>query len=148
MVWIVRITLALGLCFASAAQASTSLDVSAWARASIAGVDNIAVYGTFTNSGDTPVAIVSVTSPVASGAMIHKTVIDQGMVSMKPMKSLPVPAGQTVVCKPGKCHIMLMGVKHPLKPGEHFEMSLGLQGGSSLDVMVKVGSIAQMTAPE
>lgn len=129
------------------AEAKTALQVNAWARATIAGVNNAAVYGTFRNTGDRRVAIVSVSTPVAKSAMIHKTVVKGGMVSMAPMKSLPVPAGQTVECKPGQCHIMLMHMKHPLKPGDHFTLTLRLSNGASIDTDVKVGTIGQMTAP-
>ena len=79
--------------------------------------------------------------------MIHKTVIRNGMVSMEPMHRLEVPPGKTVECKPGKCHIMLMGLKQPLKQGDDFKLGLVFEGGSSTDVTVKVGSIDQMTAP-
>lgn len=129
------------------AWAVTPLSASLWARASIAGVDNVAVYGKFTNPGEMPVAIVSVSSPIAKSAMIHKTRVKHGMASMVPMTSLRVPAHQSVECKPGKCHIMLMGVNRPLKVGDSFALTLGLAGGGSVTTEVKVGSIAQMTAP-
>lgn len=129
------------------AWAAAPLSVNAWARASIAGVNNLAVYGKFANESDRPVAIVSVSSPVARRGMIHKTEVKDGMVSMVPMKSLAVPSGQTVECGPGKCHIMLMGVKHALKPGDTFKLTLGFEGGQSQTVDVKVGAISQMTAP-
>ena len=142
-----RFVVALVVLAASAARADSPLNVDAWARASIPGVPNAAVYGSFSNPGKKAVAIVGVSSRVAKSAMIHRTETRDGMVSMVPMKSLSVEPGQTRVCKPGKCHIMLMGLEHPIKPGDHFKLMLKLSSGGSQVVDVKVGSIGQMTAP-
>ena len=142
-----RVVFTLILLAASTARAESPLTVNIWARASIAGVPNAAVYGSFSNPGKQAIAIVGVSSQVAKSAMIHKTETKDGMVSMVPMKSLSVGPGQSRVCKPGKCHIMLMGLKRPLKPGDQFKLTLKLSSGRSQVVDVKVGGIAQMTAP-
>lgn len=142
-----RVGVALILLAAFSAWAESPLTVHAWARASIAGVPNGAVYGSFSNPGKKAIAIVGISSSVAKSAMIHKTETRDGMVSMVPMKSLSVDPGQTRVCKPGKCHIMLMGLEQPLTPGEHFKLMLKLSSGESQVVDVKVGSIGQMIAP-
>jgi len=137
--------------FAAAAQANPKLDpkldVAAWARASIPGSPNGAVYGQFTNETGKDVVIKSVSTDVAGSAMIHETVIREGMVSMKPVPSLVVPAGKSVTCKPGGCHIMLMGIKHPLTPGDTFAATLHFEDGTSMETTVKVGHIGQMKAP-
>lgn len=80
-------------------------------------------------------------------AMIHETVTKDGMVSMRPVAALDIPAGKTVECKPGGCHIMLMGLKQSLDPGSKFTLSVNLDDGSTVEVAVVVGGIGQMTAP-
>jgi hypothetical protein len=66
-----------------------------------------------------------------------------GMVmKMRPVTGVDIPAGQPVSLAPGGLHIMLMGLKKPLKAGEKFPLTLTFDkaGTRTVDVAVeKVG---------
>jgi copper(I)-binding protein len=118
-----------------------------WARASIPGTGTAAVYGSFTNHGDEPVTIRSVSAGVAASAMLHESVMEGDMMKMKHLPSLTIPPGATVRLEPGGMHIMLMGLKRQLRQGDRFPMTLVLDDGSTVELTVKTGDIGQMSAP-
>lgn len=114
----------------------------AWVR-QVPGADVAAVYLTLRNTGDKPVSVVGIQSPLASSAMIHQTKIEGGMSRMRPQGVLIVPPGQAVKLAPGSIHIMLMDVR-PLTVGEIVPLALKLSDGTSVraDAMVR-----PLTAP-
>src|SRR3546814_20802221 len=64
------------------------------------------------------------------------------IMRMRQIEGLALPAGKTVELKPGSYHLMMTGLKHALKAGEHVPMTLTIeQGGKhetvSLDVPVR-----------
>ena len=62
------------------------------------------------HGGRVDVALVGVTSDDVLRMEMHKTVENNGMTSMAKLKSIPVPAGQTVKLEPGGKHLMIWGV--------------------------------------
>lgn len=138
---------ALITCWAGFASAGTAISVNAWARASIPGTNTGAVYGTITNNGDAPVTLSAIRTTVANSAMLHETVMKNGMASMHHLVGVTIAPGETFTCAPGARHIMLMGMKRQLAEGDHFEITLEFEGGKSVTADVKVGTIGQMTAP-
>jgi len=103
------------------AQTTVSVD-NAWSRAQMAG-RNGAVYLTLTGKegGD---RLTGASSPVASKVELHETVMDQGVMKMREIKEMPVPAGGKVTLQPGGLHLMLMNLKQPLKEGETVSVTL------------------------
>jgi copper(I)-binding protein len=49
----------------------------------------------------------------------------------------------TLEMKPGGYHIMLMGLKAPLKTGEEIEITLTFEKAGALTLKVPVGEVAQ-----
>jgi len=62
------------------------------------------------HGGRTDVALVGVTSDDVLRMEMHETVKKDGMMSMAPLKSIPVPAGKTVKLEPGGKHLMIWGI--------------------------------------
>jgi copper(I)-binding protein len=72
-------------------------------------------------------------------AMIHSSTTEGGVVRMREMSGgAVVPAGGELVLKPGGDHIMLTGVRTPLRPGEHFPMTLDFKSSGSRTIDVSV----------
>jgi copper(I)-binding protein len=109
----------------------------AWARASLPHQDDAAVYLSLTSKGgDT---LTGAASPEADMAMLHKTTEGGGgMSGMADVDSVALPAGKTVSFSPGTMHIMLMGLKHPLKPGGTVSLSLNFTHAGSKMITVPV----------
>ena len=79
------------------------------ARASI---PNGAVYMTLTNEGESDDTLLQIETDAAQAAELHETQIDkQGIMRMKPVGQLPLPAGESVSLGPGGKHIMLINLK-------------------------------------
>ncbi|HYZ42333.1 MAG TPA: copper chaperone PCu(A)C [Stellaceae bacterium] len=132
------LAIAAGLVVASAALAQTNqLEVTnAWARATPGNAQNGAAYVTI--QSPTADRLVSASTPAAKKAELH-TMSMQGMVmKMRPLAGLDIPAGQPVALKPGGEHIMLLGLKQPLREGQAFPLTLDFAKAGQRTVTVSV----------
>jgi copper(I)-binding protein len=111
----------------------------AWARPANAG-ENGAVYFVVDNPGSQNDEMVGVTCEAAQQAQMHLSEMDSnGVMTMKMQSSVPVPAQGQVEFKPGGYHIMLIGMKQNLAPGDtlHLAVTFKNAGQIALDVPVK-----------
>lgn len=97
---------------------------TAWARASIGTSRPAAAYLTIVNVGTKRDRLVRVETPVADKAEIHETVMTDGVMKMRPAGIIDIPAGGRVRLAPGGLHIMLMGLRAPLKKGGTVRLTL------------------------
>lgn len=116
----------------------------AFARASAMSMAKAgAVYMTLSNQAAAPDKLVQITTESASTAEVHETVEKDGVATMRPIGSLEIPAGGSVELKPGGYHIMLMGLKAPLKKGGMIMLKLKFEHAGVVDVMAHVGDVAE-----
>ena len=109
----------------------------AWARPGLAD-GNGAIYFVIDNPTSDEDSLLSVSSDVAEAVEMHMTTMQDDNMQMMPQKEVPVPVGKTEF-KPGGLHVMLIGLKQDLKPGDTFSATLKFRaaGEKSLDVMVE-----------
>ncbi len=114
---------------------SATIQVSkAWARPAAQG-GNGAGYAVITNSGPESDKLTGAVSPVAARIEIHESMVMNGQAMMHPHPGgLAIPASGAASLKPGGFHLMLMGLKRPLKSGEHFPMVLTFQKAGQVQV--------------
>jgi copper(I)-binding protein len=93
-------------------------------RATVRGLPTSAAYMTITNAGKTPDKLLSIDCACADAAMMHESRIRNGISSMVMLGDLAIPAGGKVTFKPEGLHVMLVGLKGPLKAGALQEMTL------------------------
>lgn len=110
----------------------------AWSRATIGTDRPGVVYLTIRNAGSTDDVLTGVATPIAGTAMLHQTVVTDGIASMPHVMSVPVPAGQTVALAPGGFHGMLMGLTGALAKGESFALTLTFAAAGEVTVLVDV----------
>jgi hypothetical protein len=72
--------------------------------------------------------LVEVKSPVASAVEIHEMKMADGVMQMRAVPGVELPAGQTVELKPGGYHIMLLDLKQQMKDGETVPLTLVVEG--------------------
>ncbi len=112
----------------------------AWVRETVAGQNASAAYVTLQAFEGS--ALVGAASPLAQAVTLHEMVMDGGVMRMRNLDQLALPAGKTVVLRPGSYHIMLTGLRQPLRPGERVPLSLQFRDkagrGSSLTVTALV----------
>ena len=123
---------------APAATAGAPSVSGVWARTSteMTGAAYLTIKGTGT--ADKLVAASAPTS-VSKTTELHKTVMDSGgMMSMKLVKSIAIPATGTVALKPGGYHVMLINLKKPLVAGARFPLTLTFAKSGKKTVTVTV----------
>jgi periplasmic copper chaperone A len=104
----------------------------AWALATAEGQTSSAAYFTIANRGRED-RLLSVSSPVGE-ASIHSTAIDNGVMRMRPLDSLDIPANSNVELAPHGTHIMLMGLDSPIEAGASVPLVLGFEQSGELQV--------------
>jgi copper(I)-binding protein len=64
------------------------------------------------------------------------------VMTMRPVSGgLSIPPGQTITFAPGGYHIMMMGLKAPLKQGDRVPMTLQFEKAGKVNVTLDVQSI-------
>ncbi len=82
--------------------------------------------------------LVSATSPAAGSVEIHSMSMEGDVMKMRQVDAIELATGQTVELKPGGYHLMLMGLKAPLKVGEKFPLTLKFEKSGEVVVTVNV----------
>jgi copper(I)-binding protein len=141
------LTLAAVLSIASGAIAGDIIVKDAFARASATPTASSAsLYMTIAGSGEAD-RLVGVTTPAAGSAMIHQSKTVDGVAQMSMLEALDVPATGEVKLEPGGAHVMLMGLKRPLKQGDTVALTLTFEKSGAVEVNVPVGGVAQDSPP-
>ena len=121
--------------------------VHPWARATASTAKTGAAFMIIRNGGADADRLVGVSSSVSRKAGLHKSLIEDGIMKMRPADVIDVPAGGMVMLKPGSYHVMFMGLKGPLKEGDSFPLSLVFEKAGEIEVMVtvmKAGAMGSM----
>jgi len=84
-----------------------------------------AAFISVTNVGDEDCRLISLDSSLSDRVEFHQHQHIDGMMKMRPMTSVLVAAGNTVVFKPGAFHIMFFNVGDPLTAGHKTQLTLG-----------------------
>lgn len=110
-----------------------------WARATPHGARVAAGFLTVENKGKTADRLVSVMTEAAEKAEIHAMAMSNGVMTMRPLPDgIEIPAGGTVALKPGSYHLMLIGPKATLKPGDSFKGTLTFAKAGTVEVTFMV----------
>ncbi len=107
----------------------------AWARATLPGQAVGGVYMQITSAA--PARVVGVRTASAKRAELHEMSNEGGVMRMRKLDGLALPAGKPVLLAPGGNHVMLFDLARPLKAGERLMLTLQVeQGGKRTDVPV------------
>lgn len=112
------------------ARADQSIDVSdAWIR-HLPGDRPMAGYFVLSNNGDKDRRLSGAASEAFARIHMHQSIEKDGTTSMRPVSSVPIPAGGEVVFEPGGYHLMLMQRREDLDVGDRVAVTLKLDDGS------------------
>lgn len=140
-----RIALALVATLATPALAQDvrkgSLTISQpWSRATSPRATVGAGFLTIRNAGARGDRLISATSPRAERVEIHTMSMDGGVMRMRQLvDGLALPAGGTATLAPSGNHIMLIGLKSPLKAGERVPATLRFARAGTVTVQFVIG---------
>ena len=94
----------------------------AWTRASAPGMDSAAVD--LQLSSKQGASLIGAKTAVAKTTELHIMEEAEGVMIMREIKSIPLPAGSLVSFSESGTHLMLIGLKKPLKEGTNFPLTL------------------------
>ena len=127
-----------------------SVDVKdAWVRGTVPAQKTTGAFMEIT--GKTAVRLLRVDSPSATAVEIHHMTMEKGVMKMFPVDGIDVPVGKTVKLAAGGYHVMLMGLKQPLKAGDRVLLKLTFELADkkreAVELMAEVRDIAGNKAP-
>jgi copper(I)-binding protein len=115
-----------------------------WARATPGSAPNGAAYFSIVNKGDSPDRLIATSSPAAERAEVHESKMENGVMTMRPLGALTIEPGKAIEFKPNARHVMLMALKHPLKEGETFPLTLTFEKSGDIQITVSVEPVGAM----
>jgi periplasmic copper chaperone A len=115
-----------------------------FARASAGMAEVGAAFMTLRNTSKSDDQLIGASAPVSGSAELHNHIKDGDIMRMRQVPSINIPAGGTVALQPGGLHVMLMGLKQPLKQGEVFPLTLTFAKAGTMTVEVTVKAPAAM----
>ena len=95
---------------------------AAWAPATVRGQTAAVAYMQLSSSQGA--SLIGAESPVAGSVELHEMKMDGNVMRMRAVASLEIPPRQTVELRPGGYHMMLLGLKRPLKKGDLVSIEL------------------------
>lgn len=109
----------------------------AWVRLPAVPGRPAAAYVTIQGGGETT-SLMKIATPAANRTELHEMKSEGGMMTMSPLDSLPIPAGETVKLAPGGAHAMLFDVAPTLRAGGTIPLRLSFANGRTIEVAAKI----------
>lgn len=128
------------VCASLTAQANVEI-TDAWARATPPGQEVGAAYMNLKSKR--AAKLIGASCSIADSVEIHEMSMKNGVMKMRMLQVMPLPAGKTVKLEPGGFHLMLIDLKKPLTAGDTIEIELsvkdakGKTGRQKISVPVK-----------
>lgn len=124
--------LATGLSLVSLSALADPLNIEdAQVRAVPPGSQASAAFMSLKNPGEQDVVLVDAYSPAADVLELHNHEDVDGVMQMRQVPQIVVPAGGAAELAPGGLHLMLIGLSAPLEEGELVEIELRFESGTS-----------------
>ncbi len=110
----------------------------AWARPSMMVDGAGAVYFEIHNEGGDADRLIAASSPAAANVELHESSEENGVMSMRPVEAIDVPADGHAELKPGGYHIMLINLVEPLQVGDRIEVTLTFEHAGQKTITAEV----------
>jgi copper(I)-binding protein len=115
---------------------------SPWLRETAPGAKAGGGYALIRNTGKTEDRFLGGRTSVAASVDVHSMAMDGNIMRMRPVSGgLAISPGGSVALKPGGYHLMLMGLKQPLKRGETVTITLRFAKAGEVPVRFRVEPI-------
>jgi copper(I)-binding protein len=112
-----------------------------YARATAPGQPTGGAYLRLENHGAQADRLVSASAEVAKSVELHRMQMQGDVMRMRQIDAIEIPANKSVALESGGWHIMLVGLKAPLKEGDRFPMTLKFEKAGEVKVDVVVESV-------
>lgn len=139
--WAIALLLACGLATAHDFKAGALVIDHPYATPTPGGVTQGALYfRTLKNTGREADRLTGARTPIAASVEIHSSTMDGDVMRMRQVDALELPAGSEMKLRHngGTHHLMLVGLKQPLKEGDRFPVTLRFERAGEREVTVWV----------
>ncbi len=133
--------LGLSLSLSALAQAGEITVRDAWSRATAPGQE--AAMVDFTISSPEAARLVGFECGICRAAELHSMTHKNGMMKMRQVDAIELPAGQAINLGSSGYHLMLMGLKQPLQAGEYVTVTLRVRTADGQERKVVVNAEVQ-----
>ena len=100
-------------------------------------------YLVIKNHGTTDDRLIAVSAGISEKGEIHEMSVNaDGVMTMREVKEIVIPAGGEVALKPGGFHLMFVGLKAPAVKDQKFPGTLTFEKAGKVDVEFKVDAKA------
>ena len=128
------------LTFASVSHAQVTVS-DPWVRATVAEQTSTGAFMHLIAKSDSK--LIGATSSAADHVEIHKMAMENDVMKMRQIPELALPANQQITLEPGSYHIMLLGLKTQVNPGDEVPLALTVEEGNGERQQIKVRAIAK-----
>lgn len=105
-----------------------------WSRPTPPNAQVAGGFLTLKNNGDDPDTLLSVETPLSSIAEIHRSVVEDGIASMRKIDGVDIAPGEAVDLEAERIHFMFVEPKQRLRDGESFPATLVFEKAGRVDV--------------
>lgn len=149
--WFGWLAAALLVSFASYGYAASNTDdietSGGWIRATAPGQDQAGADLAITSKQTA--TLIGASSPACKAVQLHTMTSEDGMMRMREVKAIELPAGKRVNLRKSGYHLMMVGLKAPLKEGETVPFTLSIKVGKQGVVKVETtAEVKSLTATE
>jgi periplasmic copper chaperone A len=98
------------------------------------------------NNGAEPDRLLAARTPVAASVELHRMDMDGAVMRMRPVAGIDLPGHTEILLRHGAgsgYHVMLQGLKAPLKEGDRFSVVLTFQRAGEHEVQVWVQGVGE-----
>lgn len=118
-----------------------------WGRFSAPGMTMSGVFMDIANQSGKDDVLVGGSTPVAGKVELHTHVNDNGVMRMREVEGgIALAKGKTASLQPGGLHVMLIGLKQPLKIGDSFPLTLKFKQAKPQTITVNIKAGPNMAA--
>ena len=118
-----------------------------WTRATAVAGGTGAGYMTLVNNGETPDRLILGASPAAEVVELHTNVMQDGVMMMRPVEAIELPAGESVSLEPGGLHIMFIRTTAPFRPDSPVPLTLTFESAGEVTMDLPVAAPGATEAP-
>lgn len=144
--WLVAALLASFASYSYAAADAADIETGGgWIRATAPGQD--AAGADLSITSKQAATLIGASSPACKTVQLHTMTSENGMMKMREVKAIELPAGKRVNLRESGYHLMLVGLKAPLKAGETVPFTLSIKVGKQGVVKIKASAeVKSLTA--
>lgn len=110
-----------------------------YARATVPGQTSGGAYLTLENQGSNADTLVVAQSPAAQSVEIHTMAMTDNVMRMREVTAIDIKPKEKIVMQPGDgYHLMLIGLKAPLKTGDKLPLTLTFRKAGKVETSITV----------